>query len=95
MDEYPAYLYWRIVQSKDISTGTLLTQLTLAQYRGRSGFLKNSDFTRLFKKIYGKTPHQVLYLWRGSKKQKTVKSGMAVHNVCYFLWHLKALAPLQ
>ena len=40
-------------------------------------------FIRLFKKIYGKTPHQYLTFVRIERAKEFLKSDMAVHHVCY------------
>lgn len=83
MDEYPkAYLYRRIVQSKLYIDGHFAESIDLAQIADEAVFSK-FHFTRLFKKIYGKTPHQYLTVVRIQKAKDLLKSGMAVHNVCY------------
>ena len=83
MDEYPkAYLYRRIVQSKLYIDGNFADSIDLAQIADEAVFSK-FHFTRLFKKIYGKTPHQYLTFVRIQKAKDHLKSGMAVHNVCY------------
>jgi AraC-like DNA-binding protein len=83
MDEYPkAYLYRRIVQSKLYIDGNFADSIDLAQIADEAVFSK-FHFTRLFKKIYGKTPHQYLTFVRIQKAKDLLKSGMAVHNVCY------------
>ena len=83
MDEYPkAYLYRRIVQSKLYIDGNFADSIDLGQIADEAVFSK-FHFTRLFKKIYGKTPHQYLTFVRIEKAKDFLKSGMAVHNVCY------------
>jgi AraC-like DNA-binding protein len=83
MEEYPkAYLYRRIVQSKLYIDGNFADSIALAQIADEAVFSK-FHFTRLFKKIYGKTPHQYLTFVRIQKAKDLLKSGMAVHNVCY------------
>jgi AraC-like DNA-binding protein len=83
MDEYPkAYLYRRIVQSKLYIDENFADSIDLGQIADEAVFSK-FHFTRLFKKIYGKTPHQYLTFVRIEKAKDFLKSGMAVHNVCY------------
>src|SRR5687768_941392 len=83
MDEYPkAYLYRRIVQSKLYIDRNFAESIDLTHIADEAVFSK-FHFIRLFKKIYGKTPHQYLTFVRIERAKEFLKSDMAVHHVCY------------
>lgn len=46
-------------------------------------YFSKFHFIRLFKKIYGKTPHQYLITVRLNKAMEFLKSGMTVSEVCF------------
>jgi len=83
MENYPKiYLYRRIVQAKLFIDNHLAEQIDLDNISDEAYFSK-FHFIRLFKKIYGKTPHQYLTFVRIEKAIQLLRTGRPVSEVCY------------
>ena len=81
-EQYPkVYLYRRIVQAKFFIDNNYTTNIDLGNISGEAYFSK-FHFIRLFKKIYGKTPHQYLIAVRIEKAMELLKAGIPVSDVC-------------
>ncbi|HTE02412.1 MAG TPA: AraC family transcriptional regulator [Mucilaginibacter sp.] len=81
--EYPRiYLYRRIVQAKLFIDSHYADAINLDSIAGSAWFSK-FHFIRLFKTIYGKTPHQYLTHVRINKAMLLLESGASVSEVCY------------
>ena len=81
--EYPnVYLYKRIVQAKLFVDNHFNEPLDLSHISDESYFSK-FHFVRLFKKIYGKTPHQYLTSVRIENAKKLLQRGSAVEAACH------------
>ncbi len=84
-EEYPKiYLYRRIVQAKLFIDSHYPENIDLDNISDEAYFSK-FHFIRLFKKIYGKTPHQYLILVRIERATELLKSGIPVSEVCYLI----------
>jgi AraC-like DNA-binding protein len=82
LEEYPKfYLYKRIVQAKLFMDNNSAENIDLDKISNEAYFSK-FHFIRLFKKIYGKTPHQYLVKVRLEKAKQLLGKGMAVSEVC-------------
>ena len=82
-DQYPkVYLYRRIVQAKLFIDSNYADNIDLNNISDEAYFSK-FHFIRLFKKIYGKTPHQYLTFVRIEKAILLLKAGKPVSEVCY------------
>ena len=82
-ETYPkVYLYKRIVNSKIFIDDNYSQSIDLSNIADEAFFSK-SHFIRLFKKIYGKTPHQYLIIVRVEKAKELLKTGLSVSEVCY------------
>lgn len=80
---YPkVYLNKRIVQAKLYIDDNFAGKVELDNIADEACFSK-FHFLRLFKKAYGKTPHQYLVHKRILKAQELLKQGMPVTEVCY------------
>lgn len=80
--DYPkGYLYKRIVQAKIFIDNNYAGNLDLNNIADEAFFSK-FHFTRLFKKIYGKTPHQYLTVVRIEKALLLLRAGIPVSEVC-------------
>jgi AraC-like DNA-binding protein len=83
MDSYPKqYLYRQIVRAKLYIDDNFASNINLAKIADEACFSK-FHFTRLFKKIYGKTPHQYLTSVRVEKAKEHLAKGNTVAKVCY------------
>lgn len=83
IQDYPRiYLYRRIVQAKLFIDSHYADAINLDSIAGSAWFSK-FHFIRLFKTIYGKTPHQYLTHVRISKAMLLLASGISVSEVCY------------
>jgi AraC-like DNA-binding protein len=81
--QYPKiYLYRRLVQAKLFIDTRYADHLNLNNIAGEAYFSK-FHFIRLFKKIYGRTPHQYLIVVRMEKAMELLKNGIPVSEVCY------------
>ena len=82
---YPkAYLYARIVQAKLYIDNHFSENIDLNNISSQANFSK-FHFIRLFKKAYGKSPHQYLIKVRLDHARKMLKAGHRVSHVCYTL----------
>lgn len=80
---YPKlYSYRRIVQAKLFIDQHFNQPINLNNISGEACF-SAFHFTRLFKKVYGKTPHQYLIAVRMDKAMSLLKDGMPVSATCY------------
>lgn len=81
--EYPKiYLYKRIVQAKLFIDNNYFDNIDLDHISGEAHFSK-FHFIRLFKNIYGKTPHQYLTFVRIEKAMQLLQTNESVSAVCY------------
>ncbi len=82
-EQYPkVYLYRRIVQAKLFIDRNYPDNIDLNNISDEAYFSK-FHFIRLFKKIYGKTPHQYLTFVRIEKAMVLLRAGKPVSEVCY------------
>jgi len=81
--QYPKiYLYKRIVQAKLFIDSHFDKQIELNNIADEALFSK-FHFIRLFKDIYGKTPHQYLITVRIEKSMQSLRAGIPVSDTCY------------
>ena len=81
--QYPKiYLYKQMVQAKRFIDSNFADKIDLDNISDEAYFSK-FHFIRLFKKIYGKTPHQYLMLVRIEKAIHLLRCGKSVSDVCY------------
>jgi len=84
-DEYPKiYLFRRIVQAKLFIDNNYSQNIDIDNISDEACFSK-FHFIRVFKKTYGRTPHQYLTSVRISKAQELLKEGRTVSDVCSWL----------
>jgi AraC-like DNA-binding protein len=82
-EQYPkVYLYKRIVQAKLFIDNNYADQIDLDNISDEAYFSK-FHFIRLFKQIYGKTPHQYLTFVRIEKATQLFRTDKSVSEVCY------------
>ena len=82
IDQYPGiYLYRRIVQAKLFIDQNFSNDIDLDNIADEAYFSK-FHFIRLFRTIYGKTPHQYLTSVRIEKAILLLRSGKTVSEVC-------------
>ena len=82
-EQYPkVYLYRRIVQAKLFIDKNYSDKIDLGNISDEAYFSK-FHFIRLFKSIYGKTPHQYLKYVRIEKAKELLRIGTSVTDVCY------------
>ena len=80
---YPKiYLYKRIVQAKLFIDNHYAERIDLSNIAEEAYFSK-FHFIRLFKKIYGKSPHQYLTSVRMAKAKELLHNGISVTEVCF------------
>jgi len=83
MDSYPKqYLYRQIVRAKLYIDERFASHIDLAKIADEACFSK-FHFTRLFKKIYDRTPHQYLTRVRVEKAKEHLANGRTVAATCY------------
>lgn len=84
MDEqYPKiYLYRRVVQAKLFIDAHFAETINLDDTAGEAAFSK-FHFIRLFKSMYGKTPHQYLISVRIEKARLLLRDGTTVTEACF------------
>jgi AraC-like DNA-binding protein len=81
--DYPkVYLYRRIVQAKLFMDGHYHEPIDLDNIADEAYFSK-FHFIRLFRKTYGKTPHQYLTGVRIEKARELLLTEVPVADVCY------------
>ena len=82
-EHYPKiYLYRRIVQAKLFIDNNYSDKIDLDNISDEAYFSK-FHFIRLFKNIYGKTPHQYLTSVRISKATQLLRTDNSVSEVCF------------
>jgi AraC-like DNA-binding protein len=80
---YPkVYLYRRIVQAKLYIDTHYSGYMDLSNISGEACFSK-FHFIRLFRKIYGRTPHQYLTFVRIRKAKQLLQNGATVSETCH------------
>ena len=83
MEFYPkVYLYRRIVKAKLFIDDNYAAAIDL-DHIADEAFFSKFHFIRLFKKTYGKTPHQYLTYVRIEKSKLLLKKEVPVSEVCY------------
>ena len=81
-EQYPkVYLYRRIVQAKLFIDNNYADKIDLDNISDEAYFSK-FHFIRLFKSIYGKTPHQYLKSVRIEKALQLLRSGTTISDAC-------------
>ncbi|MCD2423087.1 AraC family transcriptional regulator [Niabella pedocola] len=81
--EYPkVYLYRRIVQAKLFIDAHYADKIDLDNISDEAFFSK-FHFIRLFKTVYGKTPHQYLKATRIEKAKQLLREGQSVSDACF------------
>jgi len=82
-DAYPKmYLYKRIVQAKMFIDEHFAKQIDIDNIADEACFSK-FHFIRLFKKTYGRTPHQYLTYVRIENAKELLKKDSNVTDVCF------------
>jgi AraC-like DNA-binding protein len=82
-EQYPkVYLYRRIVQAKLFIDNHYSNNIDLDNIADEAYFSK-FHFIRLFKNIYGKTPHQYLIFVRIENAVQFLRSDKTVSEVCF------------
>ena len=90
IEQYPkVYLYKRIVQAKLFIDSNYTGNIDLDNIADEAYFSK-FHFIRLFKNIYGKTPHQYLTAVRIEKAMLLLRNNKAVSEVCYAVGFISA-----
>src|SRR4051794_25976821 len=83
MDTYPKqYLYRQIVRAKLFIAENYATRIDLANIADEACFSK-FHFARLFRTIYGKTPHQYLTAVRIDRAAELLTNGLSVKETCF------------
>jgi AraC-like DNA-binding protein len=82
-EAYPKYyLYKRIVQAKLFIDSHFGENIDLDNIAGEASFSK-FHFIRLFKSVYGKTPHQYLTSVRIEKAKEFLQKEISVTETCF------------
>lgn len=82
-EEYPkVYLYRRIVQAKLFIDSNYAERIDIDNISDEAHFSKY-HFIRLFKEIYGTTPHQYLKNVRIEQAQQILKEGKFISDACF------------
>lgn len=83
LENYPRqYLYHRVVRAKLYIDKAFASDIDLANIAGEACFSK-FHFIRLFKTMYGRTPHQYLINVRVENANRLLASGETVAKACY------------
>ena len=83
MEQYPRqYLYHRAVRAKIFIDSNFATDIDLNKIADEACFSK-FHFVRLFKSIYGRTPHQYLTHVRIEKAKEFLSDGQTVAYTCF------------
>jgi AraC-like DNA-binding protein len=83
VDAYPKqYLYRRVVRAKLFIDDNFASSIDLDNIADEACFSKY-HFFRLFKSIYGKTPHQYLTSVRIDRAKELLAAGDTVARVCF------------
>ena len=84
-EQYPkVYLYRRIVQAKLFIDNNFADKIDLDNISDEAYFSKY-HFIRLFKTIYGKTPHKYLTSVRIEKALQLLRADKPVSEVCFLV----------
>jgi AraC-like DNA-binding protein len=82
-EEHPkVYLYKRIVQAKLFIDNNFNGHIDLENIAGEAHFSK-FHFIRLFKSIYGSSPHQYLTKVRIEKAKNYLQQGVSISDTCF------------
>ena len=82
-EQFPKiYLYRRIVQAKLFMDENFQDDIDLDSIADEAFFSK-FHFIRLFKMVYGKTPHQYLISVRIEKARLLLQSDMRIADICF------------
>src|SRR4051812_510077 len=85
MSQLPrVYLYRRVVQAKLFIDENYSEAIDIDAIAGKACFSK-FHFIRLFKSIYGRTPHQYLTSVRIDKARLLLSDGETVSDACYLV----------
>jgi AraC-like DNA-binding protein len=76
------YIYKRIVQAKLFIDNNYHKNIDLSNIADEAFFSKY-HFIRLFKSLYGKTPHQYLIFVRVENAKLKLQQGFSVTDTCY------------
>jgi AraC-like DNA-binding protein len=80
---YPKqYLYSRVVRAKLFIDANFASENDLDNIADEACFSK-FHFTRLFREIYGKTPHQYLTSVRVERARELLSDGASVKETCF------------
>src|SRR4029079_16499650 len=80
---YPKeYLCAQVIQAKKFIDQHFDNNIALNDM-ATEAFYSKFHFLRLFKMIYGKTPHQYLTAVRIEKSKQLLKTGISVPHVCF------------
>ena len=83
MDQYPRqYLYLRAVRAKLFIDQNFASNIDLSKIADEACFSK-FHFVRLFRSIYGRTPHQYLTYVRIEKAKTYLEEGQTVAFACF------------
>jgi len=83
MDQYPRqYMYMRAVRAKIFIDANFASAIDLNKIADEACFSK-FHFVRLFKEIYGRTPHQYLTDVRIEKAKAYLEDGQTVAFACF------------
>ena len=83
MDQYPRqYMYMRTVRAKLFIDENFASAIDLNKIADEACFSK-FHFVRLFKEIYGRTPHQYLTDVRIEKAKAHLEDGQTVAHACF------------
>jgi AraC-like DNA-binding protein len=80
----PDYLYSRIIRAKLLIDNFFYKSIDLDTMAKEANFSK-FHFIRLFKRTYGKTPHQYLIHVRIAKAKLFLKSSAPVSTICFWV----------
>jgi len=80
---YPKiYLYRRVVQAKLFIDAHYADNIDLTNIADEASFSK-FHFIRLFKKVYGRTPHQYVTKVRIDRAMDQLRANVSVSDTCY------------
>jgi AraC-like DNA-binding protein len=83
MQDYPKiFLYRRLVQSKLYIDNNFSDKLLVIDIADEA-YCSRFHFIRLFKKVYGRTPHQYLTFVRLGEARLKLRENLSVNEVCY------------
>ncbi|GAB3705974.1 hypothetical protein GCM10027592_39020 [Spirosoma flavus] len=84
-EHYPnTYQIRRVVRAKQFIDSDLTTTINLATIADEAS-LSKFHFLRLFKKCYGRTPHQYRTEQRLIKARQLAQTGLSTTEICYVL----------